>query len=534
MKRGGGKGHGRVGRLRRWAAGWGGVAGLLAVPGWAAAPVLEHLVPSGMARGGSGMVEVVGNVDPWPARVWVEGAGVRFLAGTNTGRFQVEVDADAEPGVRLVRLHNDEGSSDPRFFVVGDGLEVDEVEPNDRPETAQVLDRLPVMVNGRLQPRGDTDGFAVRMAAGQWLEARVDGYRLMSKLDPVLRLVTPEGRPLAWNHDFTSLDPRLVWQSPDDRTVVVQVFAFAYPADAAIRLAGGAGAVYRLHVAVGTEPPDGEVGGEGWEEEPNDSREMAPRRTLPIGVAGTIGQAGDEDRFRFEGKAGETLEVRVAAAVLGSPLDAWVRVEEPGGRQLAYEDDTDGSPDPRLLWRVPEDGEYVVAVGSYVRRGGGAYRYRLTVERVPPRYEVRSEAGAMVIEAGATNTWKFRVTRQGGHTRTIAVDVRGLPEGVRALPATVPDGDGEGSVALVADAGVKAFGGPVRLVANDGEAGGERGVPWMLTSRGLNNGVPQGYTELVSDRTEALWLTVRGGTGAEDGGDEDQEKSVSGRVTASR
>lgn len=515
------------------AAGVAAMLAMLAVSGWAAVPALEHLVPSGMARGASALVEVVGKVDPWPARVWVEGDGVRFLAETNAGRFRVEVDAGAPPGPRLVRLFNEEGASDPRFFVVGDGLEVDEVEPNDRPETAQALALLPVTVNGRLRPRGDTDGFAIRMEAGQWLEARLDAYRLMSRLDPVLRLVTPEGRPLAWNHDHTSLDPRLTWRSPDDRTVVVQVFAFAYPADSAIRLTGGDGAVYRLNVKVGSACPDEEAVDGGREEEPNDTGETAMRLPLPIGVDGTIGLAGDEDRFRFEGTAGETVEVRVEAASLGSPLDAWVRIEEPGGRQLAYEDDTDGSPDPTLLWRVPENGEYVVAVGSYVRRGGGRFRYRLTADRIPPRFEARAETGALTIEAGMTNLWRFRVSRQGGHTNAIGFELRGLPDGVRALPATVPDGDGEGSVALVAEAGVKGFSAPVRLMAIDGEGGPARGVPWMLTSRGINNGVPQGYTELVSDRTEALWLTVRAAPEAEADG-ADQVKSESGRVAASR
>ncbi len=84
-----------------------------------------------------------------------------FNAETNKGKLRVRVAADAEPGPRFVRIYNDEGASEPRFFVVGNGTEIGEVEPNNHFAKAQVITNLPVTINGRLDKNGDVESFAV-------------------------------------------------------------------------------------------------------------------------------------------------------------------------------------------------------------------------------------------------------------------------------------------------------------------------------------------------------------------------------------
>src|SRR4030095_4427626 len=139
---------------------------------------------------------------------------------TNIGRFQAQIADDAILGPRLVRLFNDAGASAPRIFVVGQGPESAEVEPNNHFKSAQAVSNMPVTINGRLDKNGDVDAFGLKLREGEWLDARVDAYTLMSEVDAVLRLVTSTGEPLAWNHDFITLDPRLVWRSPAEQTVV--------------------------------------------------------------------------------------------------------------------------------------------------------------------------------------------------------------------------------------------------------------------------------------------------------------------------
>ena len=480
---------------------------MLASPGsFAEAPTLEHLHPAGAGRGSTNSVAIAGKVDPWPAIAWVEGAGVTFTAETNKNRFRVEVAADALPGPRLVRLFNDEGASEPRFFVVGDSHEVAEVEPNNSFSAPQRIATVPVTINGRLDKTGDVDSFAVSLRAGQWLEARFDAYVLMSKLDGVLKLVDPEGRQLAWNHDDATLDPRLVWQAPSDRTVVVQAFGFRYPADSSIVLGGGESAVYRLHLAVTDRPPDpfacsdAEIGVSG-----------SAARSLPFRRIGNLARGEDVTRVSFLAPTNGFVVAEVWAGSLGSPLDAWLAIEDAAGKELARNDDTEGSRDPRLEWQPPAGTNrvFVAAVGSVTHRGGPDSRYRLEVRGAGPDFEATTDAAAYTVMAGATNTVKLKVRRMRGQAGELGASWRGLPAGVEAPARTLKSGESEAAMSLVAATNAVPFNGPVQLVVRDAATGTERIAGFELVSRGENNGVPQGFGRLLIERVDPLWLTVR-------------------------
>ncbi len=490
----------------------------LALSGHAAAPVLEHFHPVGLPRGTTNaLVRLTGKADPWPPRIWTSAPGLSFLAETNSGRFRVDVATNAPTGAHLVRLFHDEGASEPRVFVVGGGPEVLEVEPNDRFTAAQSVTDLPVTVTGRLDRNGDVDSFALRLRAGQWLDAPLDAFVLMSKLDPVLRLVTPQGVPLAWNHDFATLDPRLRWRADADQNVVLQVFGFRYPGESAIQLAGGDHAVYRLHLAVSDAPPaDRDYVGTVAEIEPNNAPDQAQPTALPWNLAGTLATDGDVDRFQFvvpSNAPPSTLDLEVHAAALGSPLDAWVRVTDAAGKELAHNDDFEGSRDPHLLWKPPGPGTYQLAVGSLVQRGSPAHRYRLVARPVPPGFEARLDASQLVVKAGATNELKFKVARLHGHDREIEVGPRDLPASVHAASVRLKPNQSDVTLAFVAATNAAAFSGPIRIGMTSTNAGddtvAERFAEFFLTSRGENNGVPQGWASLLADRTDRLWVTVQ-------------------------
>ncbi len=476
----------------------------------AAAPVLEHLYPAGASPGTSNLVQLSGKFDPWPVQTWVSGTGVRFLCETNRGQVRVEVASDAVPGPRLVRVFNAEGGGEPRFFVVGEGIEARDTEPNDRFSAPQVLEPMPAVVNGRLDKNGDADSYAIRLAQGEWLDARLVAFQLMSKVDAVLRLVDARGQQLAWNHDHHAFDPALRWRSPTEQTVVLQVFGFKYPADASIQLTGGEGCVYRLHLARTREAVDSCWSGEG-EVEPNDT---APEATLslPVKRVGAIGMPGDVDRYALTLEAGVFLEAAVAAAAHGAPLDAWLAVEDAAGKERLRVDDGAGGRDPVLSWKVPESGRYVVAVGSLTRQGGAAFRYRLSLGLGEPRVEANLAASTLVLGAGTTNELKVTWKRLGGHTNAAVVALRELPAGVSAAEVSAPAGDGDVTLKLVAATNAPASSTLVTAVIREtaGAPGGEadRPIPVLLISRGENNGVPQGWGRLVIDRSDGVWLTV--------------------------
>ncbi len=487
----------------------------LRVAAQAGVPTLEHLYPAGALPGSSNLVAASGKFDPWPPQVWISGSGVTFQPTTNQGKFEVTLEPEATPGPRLVRVFNAEGASDPRLFVVGNGVELAETEPNNhfaKPQMVVLGDGVDdVTLNGRLDTRGDVDAFAVAVGTGQWLEARLEAYQLMSKLDGVLRLVTTNGLVLAWNHDDTTLDPRLTWRATQEGSVVLQVFGFPYPAESSVALAGGDGAVYRLHLAVKAEPPADRFEG-APEREPNDGPALAGEvpTPLPLEVTGAIDREGDVDRFPFAAVGGSHLDADLAAAFLGSPLDAWLRIETLDGKELAANDDREGGRDPRLEWRVPADGAYVVAVGSTLRhRGDAASRYRLGVRQMEPDFRGQTAASGWVLAAGGTNEIKVSVVRRFGQTNELRVEMRGLPPGVAATSPVVAAGGGEVTLQLLAAAEADAFGAPVSLVLLEPATGRERPVGFDLVSRGENNGVPQGWARLLVEGTTELWLTVK-------------------------
>lgn len=131
---------------------------------------------------------------------------------------------------------------------------------------------------------------------------------------------------------------------------------------------------------------------EATEAEPNNEFAQAHKlEALPLTINGQI-TGEDRDLFRFAAKAGQTLVFEV----LGRRLRPFLQVDERvgwfdpcltlfdgNGRELRFVDDFRDSPDPVLLFTVPADGEYVVAVRDTMHRGRPEFMYRLTLGTVP-------------------------------------------------------------------------------------------------------------------------------------------------------
>jgi len=459
----------------------------------ATAPTFDALYPAGAERGSTNTATASGKFEPWPPKIWLSGPGVQFNAETNKGKFTVTIDADAAPGPRVVRFYNEEGVSEPRFFVVGEQREITETETNNHFARAQPIDALPITINGRLEKGGDVDSFAVSLRAGDELEARIDSYVLMSKLDAVLRLVTTNGHQLAWNHDFATLDPRLAWSATNDQTLVVQVYGFPHPATADVRLYGGESAFYRLHLR---------------------AKASAVSTTLCTGALvatnGVILSAEDEPRVSFPAKKDQLLELRVAAAALGSPLDAWLKVEDTDGKQLARNDDAEGSRDPSLEWRAPDDGTYTAAVGSLTHRAGPDYRFQLTIEPLQPDFRASLTANSLSVTTDSTNSIKLNLKRLRGYTNELGATFVGLPEGVTGISTNLASKiSGEVTLPITVASNAPAFSGPVQVKLTDANANKSHTVPFSFPSRSEDNGVPGGYSTVLVDELDHVWLTVK-------------------------
>jgi hypothetical protein len=526
---------------------------------------LDQVFPAAIQIGTTQSVTLVGKFDPWPTRLDLDIPGVSWEPTTNNGVIRVRVAPEAPVGPRVIRAFSPEGVSEPRFIIFSQQPQLAEVEPNDAVPSAQALTRLPAEVTGRLEKNGDVDSYAVDLRAGQTLVARLEAYTLQSPLDPVLRLLDSRGVQVAWNHDeVRSLDPLLAWRAEASETYVLQVFAFAYPADSDLRFSGSPKGVYRLHVttdpvawhawplgvsrttdtrvswgdwgassvsseaievpastvapgavshslripgrAVPLDLPVGE--GREWVEiEPNDLAATAQALGIPSAVSGDLNRSGDEDGYRISCQKGELLRLEVQAAGLGFPLDTWLRIEDASGKELVRNDDAGGA-DPVLDWTSPETAEYRVVVGNLLQRGGQDQRYRLSLQRPKPVWSASMAESAWSLEPGKTNESKVTLTRRYSADMKLTVSVRGLPVGVRVDPVEVSEKADAATLRWITATNAAPFSGPVSIDVSSSSPAAVQEARFSLISGGENNGVPQGFRRLVVESISRPWLTV--------------------------
>jgi hypothetical protein len=128
----------------------------------------------------------------------------------------------------------------------------------------------------------------------------------------------------------------------------------------------------------GVKAPGG-VGPGGCPPEPNDDFKTASPITLPFFARCEINPDGENDFFMFRLDDFHLVSIDVDAERIGSKLDAILILWDERGRDIAYNDDYDGS-DPFLsLGLAP--GIYYIQVAPYGGHGAGPYELRVKVEK---------------------------------------------------------------------------------------------------------------------------------------------------------
>jgi hypothetical protein len=510
-------------------------------------PKLDHLFPAGGGRGQQVTVTLSGSFEHWPVRVWASEPGVAFEPGQEKGKLTARIAPGARPGLSLIRVYDDEGASAPRPFVVGTLPETEEREPNDEPAKSQKVERLPVVLNGRLGKRGDVDVFEVELRKGQTLAAALEAHhRLGSPMDGVLQLVSREGFVLEQVDDSPDLDPHLRFDVPADGRYGVRVFAFPSKPDSSIALAGGPAFDYRLTlttsgylerslplaiesgkkpsiVALGTGLPadlgnlcvelaEGKDCARAWHprlggdldlpvvgypclvEEEHGPGAQVQGVPVPSCVTGRIGRDDDQDRFRVTLKKGEPCRFRVESRALGSPLDPILRVSDTGGEVLVEQDDTSGR-DAEINFTAPRDGAFDAVVADLNGRGGPDFVYLLSMTHPEPDFALEAADDPIRLATGKSAELTVKVSRRDGFASPIEVEATGLPAGVAARAVrSETTGDSAATVKLKLEAapGAKPSSTPFQI---DGRAKAVRKF-----ARTSVAGIEAG--------TDQLWLTV--------------------------
>ena len=311
------------------------------------------------------------------------------------------------------------------------------LEPNDSIASASVVEltdgsaTLSGVIGDGAFERADVDLFAVTVPAGSVLSLDVDARSLAdpSRLDSYLRLFDATGREIARNDDTRgSYDSALTHTATEGGTYYVGLSAFGNSRYSPLEAGSGRRAFsfghYELTVSV-SEPP-AVVGDAG------DTLASAAAVSLadgPVRFAAAIGDSSrspwrDVDLYAVDLAAGQQLSVDIDARTLpgGSRLDSYLRLFDADGREIARNDDANGSLDSFLTYTAAEAGRVYVGVSGY-----GNSRYSPT----------RSDSGwfgsrgSYEIEISATETLASRIaalaTSQSVSTGT-GPSVLGFPD----------------------------------------------------------------------------------------------------------
>lgn len=184
------------------------------------------------------------------------------------------------------------------------------------------------------------------------------------------------------------------------------------------------------------------------------------RLNAPVTVNGII-RYRQPERFRFSAKKDETLVFEARANRFGSPADPLIQILGSDGKIVARNDDfvfmvaDFYNKDPRLTHKFKEDGEYTLELRNLVNTTGENFPYQLRVTGPQPAFELSFASERPYIYPGKETKLKVTAKRFDGHRAAIPVELRGLPEGVRAEPAVIAEGKSEADVLLKADASLK-------------------------------------------------------------------------------
>ena len=427
--------------------------------------------PTGLWLSVPGQVHWVdGGAKPDPAK-----ATVKIQTGPNT-----------PTGLQLMRMSTRYGVGPDRVFWLDDLPVVQATPAAKERATAQAI-TAPMLVQGKVDAE-KADWFRLKVPAAQTLVFEVIGRRLGSAVDPQITLFDTNGRELRKGHsnDAPGLqgDPRLIYAFSQPAEVLVQVRDTAWQGGAdfhyllrvadcpvatcAFPLAVKRGAkaqvgfagprldgVTTVAVEAPTDPfaeafgiqPRGTSGQAGTpvtvhlsdleekvEVEPNDSVEKAQAIPAPCGVSGRIEKREDVDRFKFKATKDQRWILEGQTAALGSPAEVVLTVQDAKGAKLA---ETNPAQAPRLDWKAPADGEYLLQVEHLHLWGGPDEVYRVSLAPHEPGFSVSLQADRFEVRHDGTVDIPVLVNRQD-YAGPIEISARG-PAGVTGT-LTIPQG----------------------------------------------------------------------------------------------
>lgn len=445
----------------------------------ASEPQLKYLQPAAVQPGQSIELLLHGTNLGGPTGIWTNLPGAVFKpvaadkkdaagqkdSASTVSRWQLSVPANTPLGYYGIRLATTGGISNVRVLMVDDLPTLAETTGNKAREAAQPLS-LPVALAGTAEAES-YDYFRFRAERGQRLAIEVVARRLGSPMDPVIRLLRPDGTDeteLAYSDDDAALgaDSRLVhtFAASGDYLLEVRDIRYQGGNDYHYRLRLGdfplVTATYPLNVQWGAQqklvvlgrdlaqlapldvlaPADKRPaflrlaaaypGGHGSsplvvvaggdpeqvEFEPNNTLETASPIELVGAVNGRFEVPHDRDYFRFSAKKGEHWLLAGRTRGRGLPTDLFMRLYDSAGKQLAEVEDTAGD-EGVIDFTFPAEGTYRLMVEDLLKRGGPEQVYRIEIERYQPGFSLSMDVEHVTVPKRGVLAVKVSATRRG-------------------------------------------------------------------------------------------------------------------------
>jgi hypothetical protein len=462
-------------------------------------PTVSYSMPSAVLPGSTADVTFYGGVLNGATGLWTNLPATVELAsgieGNGTKADQVvyrfTVPSDAPVGVGGVRIATGQGISNLRLFMIDDLASIADNGANKTIDAAQEI-TLPVAVDGAAEAES-FDFYKFAGTAGQRVTIEVFAQRLGTALDPVIRLLDPTGKELAFSDDEAGIgiDCRLAQTLPVDGVYTIEIRDVRYQGGGAHRyrmrvgdfplattpypLGAQKGTSAQLTVAgpsvdqatpltvtmpeqvataqvsLGAKFPSGQGSAivrlvasgqpELVEIEPNDAPEHATPVTLPAAINGRFETPKDRDFYVFSATAGQRLEFVGQTRRLGSPADLFLRVYNADGGLLAEAEDV-GIDEGSLNVTFPADGAYRLMVEDLLRRGGPGLAYRVEVHPYQPGFTLVVDAEKYDAPQGGVFVTKVTSARKE-YNGPITLELVGAGDGFVLANNVIPEGQNE-------------------------------------------------------------------------------------------
>lgn len=462
--------------------------GAIQIPDQAhAAPVISNVSVRGLQIGATTKITIQGSdLIPAPRLVTSVPIAKQVVVGkpaANRVEFEVTLDNNVTPGIFNLRLASEKGIS-PSIVVAIDRLP--------QIALAEKLTTLPVAVHGTLTG-SNVAKTTFTATKDQQIVIDVEAQRLGGKLRPVIHLLDPQRREIAWAHPNRTLsgDARITAKLPvaGEYSIELHDLQYAVPApnhfrmkvgtfqysdlvfppaaqsgkQANVQLLGNAADPPFLLVVTST----GKVGDQvpvPWSSLPTATGlrpkllitghpELVETRTspdaiqqlsaIPVAVSGRLDVASQVDKYAIPVTEGTKIRFEIFADRIGSPIDTQLELKNEKGARLAINDDFTNTTDSRIDYTVAKGVKVVHA--EIIDQVGHANAHSIYRLAITPINDTAKQGNFTLTMTSDTQNVPQRgerlltvIAKRENYTGPIKISIKNLPAGFKVTAADIP------------------------------------------------------------------------------------------------